>query len=323
MAHLSDGSIAMLDVSAPYLHIVSSTGKHLRSFLGAGEGPGKARMPLAISVEGPNLWVWDAGNRRLTLLSRDGKILREVPLRVEGNVLPMGPNRFLVVPMTGVGPGMDSLRAIRLAILDSIARPAATLFTYRDVVRSWVLPSGSMTRVGGQPLQPAAFTLTAPGGNGIAVVFPTVEERAGGTAFRLVRFAPSGVRLFDRWIAVRGVRVSPPWIDAVVRSLSIGPDSLDPGVTRRVRAALTIPKYLPAASVGFVGQNGETWLRDFSVGREERGWFVVSSDGEVAGRIAAPKGERILGLLGEQIVTTWEDVDGEPRLSLSRILRRP
>jgi hypothetical protein len=104
--------------------------------------------------------------------------------------------------------------------------------------------------------------------------------------------------------------------------LSSGPDSLDPSLRRRMRAALQTPDYLPAASVGFVGQNGETWLRDFAIGREERDWFVVSKSGAVVGRVALAKGEHILGLLGAEIVTTREGPDGEPQMTLYRVVRR-
>jgi hypothetical protein len=322
MTLLSDGTIAVLDASAPFLHLLGPTGKHLGAFLRAGEGPGSARMPLSITPDGRDLWVWDPGNRRLTLFDRAGKILRELPIRVEGNVVPLARNRFLVVPFTGFGPGLDSLRTVRLPIVDSTGRNLSTLYTYVDVVKALNIPSAGGARVGRQPLKPSAMPLASPGGNGVAVVFPTVVDRPGGAAFRLVRFAPSGQQLFDGWVPVTGVRVGSSQVEAAVRFLSSGPDSLDPSVPKRVRAAIEVPKYMPAASVGFAGRNGETWLRDYGLGREERDWFVVSATGQIVGRIPLASGERILGLLGERIVTTRDGPTGEPEWSIHRVVRR-
>mgnify|MGYP003382391934 CR=1 FL=1 len=322
MARLPDGTIAMLDVRAPFLHLVGPTGRHLGALLGAGEGPGSARMPMTIGAAGTDIWVWDPGNGRLTVLSPSGKVVREVPLRVEGSVSPLGPNRFLAVPLTAFGAGMDSVRTIRLAVLDSAGRTTATLFSYTDIVKSLVIPSVGGARVGRQPLRPSALPLSYPGEYGIAVVFPTVEDRGQGQAFRLVRFSPSGALLFDKWIAFKGIPVGQHEIADALRLLSSGPDSSGPGRARRVRAALAIPKYLAAASVGLLGPDGETWLREFSLGPGGRRWFVVSGQGRVIGRIEVPMGEQVVGLLNGLIATTSEDSNGEPELSLYRVVRR-
>lgn len=75
---LSDGTIVVADIGTAELRFFDSSGNHLHTIGGRGEGPGEFRFPL-LSLYGPRadtLLAWDPTLRRVTLVSSDGAIGR-------------------------------------------------------------------------------------------------------------------------------------------------------------------------------------------------------------------------------------------------------
>jgi len=71
------------------------------------------------------------------------------------------------------------------------------------------------------------------------------------------------------------------------------------------------------------GPGGETWLRDFALGRGGPGWFVVSATGSLLGRVTLGRDEQLASITPDgRLVVRGEGADGEPTLAFYRVDRR-
>jgi hypothetical protein len=73
------GNIYALKTQENQVWVFDSTGQRVRRFGRAGAGPGDFRLMGWGGFHGDNLWVSDARLRRITILSRDGEVVRTIP----------------------------------------------------------------------------------------------------------------------------------------------------------------------------------------------------------------------------------------------------
>lgn len=90
-------SLAVADMRASGVHILSRSLEGGRTIERRGEGPGEFRMPQGIAARADTLVVFDRGNRRLTWLDSDGSFVRQIGVMLVG-VQP----RFALLPSGGV-----------------------------------------------------------------------------------------------------------------------------------------------------------------------------------------------------------------------------
>lgn len=321
---LPDSSILLRDSRPPYIHLLDRAGRPLRSFVDYGGGPAHALDPQASGFLGGQVWLWDFGARRLSFFDLQGRLRRELPIRLDGVVIPISANRLLHYPSIGYSPGADSIRSITVNAIDSLGRTVGRRFGFTGVIPTLSIPtSGGKFIVGAQPYMRGPSPALFPHGQGLAIGFPNVERRSGGAAFHLVRIGDDGRTLFDGWVHVPGVRTTSADLDRAVTFLSTGPAAREPGHAGRVRQAVRVPDYLPAFSVGLVGPGGETWLREFALGRGGRAWYVVGASGVVLGRVLLPQEAQLVSIAPDgRLVVRSETEDGEPILELYRVVRR-
>lgn len=307
------------------VRIFSSTGRHLRTLGGRGEGPGEFRIlsPLAGLVE-DTIWTWDRRLSRITWFSTDGDVL--------GN---------MHVP---VNAGVDDLA--RLSDGTHLAKmafnPELKDGSYLAPGSIWKLDSAgnvrdSLQNVGGHDLQ---VTRNADGAvTGILLPpfgrFPVVATGADD-------------RIFTGWNGVYAV---------VVRSLAGDPVMVlsAPGLERRIDPAevrstrerwlercsdeqcqrninrmfdeLQLPDRRPAFSALRADPLGNLWVAEYDptgnvvVGWQGSGWHVFSGDGELLGRVAVPPGIRLYEIGANYVMGVRDNELGVPfvvRLPLSR-----
>jgi hypothetical protein len=81
VARLSSGGIAVADNSALEVRYFTADGDHIRTVGGEGEAPGEYRQIGALGrFAGDSIFVWDAFERRATILSSSGETVRVVSL---------------------------------------------------------------------------------------------------------------------------------------------------------------------------------------------------------------------------------------------------
>jgi hypothetical protein len=320
---LPDGRFLILDARAPFLHVLSRDGRIVRSFVAAGGGPGRASNPIGAGVFAGQIWLWDSGNGRMTYFDFEGSARREFPLRFNGSIVPLGPNRFMTAPFVGFGPSPASRPRTVLGIVDSTGAPRGQVVAFDDPApQIEIRRSNGAMSVGGQPYMRAAVKIYYPYGNGVVIAFPQVEVRAGTTSFRLIRADQDGKPQFDGWVPIPGIPLTEEHITAAVKFYTTSEDANDAGFASRVRAAIQRPKFLPAFSVGLTGLRGEVWLREFTLGREGGRWFVVSAAGTIVGRVTMPAGEQLISILPDGgVLASGEDADGEPTLTRYQVVR--
>lgn len=94
---LSDGSIAVADAGASMIRVYSADGRHLRSFGGAGDGPGEfRRIENLVRFGADTIGVYDTGRRRISVFSPEGSLVREVQLAQRATGLRAAPDGSFV-----------------------------------------------------------------------------------------------------------------------------------------------------------------------------------------------------------------------------------
>jgi hypothetical protein len=88
VTRLSDGSWAVANGGSQELRVFSAAGHHLRTIGGRGQGPGEFRaISYMRRLEGDSLFVYDAQNRRISILTPDGILTREWSTTQDGTAL--------------------------------------------------------------------------------------------------------------------------------------------------------------------------------------------------------------------------------------------
>lgn len=102
MAVDSDGSMYVYDAQVPALRKYDANGRFLRTFGRGGQGPGEYRSAggLAILPDGRVL-LWDSGNWRFNVYSRDGDVLPSWPTPSGATGASLGTSRALMVDTAG------------------------------------------------------------------------------------------------------------------------------------------------------------------------------------------------------------------------------
>jgi hypothetical protein len=231
-----DGRIYVFDRMAGEIRVFDSTGTHLRSFGGQGEGPGEFTRVAAgafLTRDG-TLLVPDVGNQRITTLGPQGNVLGSVPVSYAsgfpvrwdadggGNVFvqrrAMGfnedPQLAAGDPLVRIGPEGQEETLVLLPKAETVwMEGSAPRFRYFADEPSWdVGPTGTL-RIG--RTQAYRIEIRDPDGSLRSVVSRSWEPRPVTAADR-DRFEHLLRDALDR------AGVSPDGIDRQIRNLSYG-----------------------------------------------------------------------------------------------------
>lgn len=95
-----EGNVYACDFRANDIKKFDSSGKFVKTIGRQGPGPGEFAMPYGIAATADRLFVWELGNRRLSVLTRDGKFIKAESIQFsEGSPQKMRtlPNGDLIV----------------------------------------------------------------------------------------------------------------------------------------------------------------------------------------------------------------------------------
>ncbi len=96
-----DGTIAITDGQTYEIRLFDSSGRHVRTFGGRGEGPAEFSGPPWLRTVGTELLAWDAGALRLTRFDGEGQIISQLTPRDE--MFEVGVGRFPNGPVWDLG----------------------------------------------------------------------------------------------------------------------------------------------------------------------------------------------------------------------------
>jgi hypothetical protein len=345
------------------IRVYDANGRELRRFGGRGAGPGEFRGPTTIGVVGDTIWAVDpAGNRRLTLFSREGRVLHTAPAAVPS--VPVSSRyRATLTPtyMSSAGLLVSEVTSIytdprepdfRIAT-DTVLIPRLRFDLQARVVDTagWVpryaweqrFPTQPRTievvHVNGEryrrPVPPLDKRLVAPFAEGHFLVDRQTATNARRGSFRVTRVALGGKTVFSRDFVYRPVLYNGVVLDSIAAYYSYRRATADgtnavirpPGadsiqVRKALRAAIDFPRFPPPVQDHWVAHDGALWLRREDTGGGSFDWLVIEPDGNPRGVVRLKRRLRLLWSSGDTLWAIEPDEVDVPWLVRYRIARR-
>jgi len=320
---LSDGRIAVADAGSAEVRVFAGDGRPLARHGRKGEGPGEFMDPfLAGSLPGDTLVVFDAGLRRVSMLTADSGYVRSHQVGVEGGGYPIAQG-LMRDGSLAIGGGMyfssdqgfpsGALRApskyLVIAPDGSLGAdlgefPASEMFAKRTATsfQAFSIPLGRTTGF-------------APGAEHLWL--------GTGDSWELRRYGKSGVLE----LIVRVARPLAP-VTAALRDAAIEErvaEAADENDARRQRALLAelpFPTELPPYELFRTDSLDHVWIGEFAPPAAlTRHWTIVDAGGRVVGRLTTPERTVPLQIGADYLLgRTLDELDVE-RLTLWRLQR--
>lgn len=338
-----DQGVYVLDGQEAAVRVFDETGRPLRTVGRKGGGPGEFATPRRMGFLGDTLWVWDAGQSRVTLFEADGRPLTTLPVpRAEGLRAGEG-QRFGVLASGGravigtgpLSPLLASTDRLPLMVMDRDGGSATDTIAALDQDHATAVfitlagggtwrPSGetpglppqdqiASIEVAAQAFSDASIWDLAPSGEAVVLVDRNAAEAAADHAFGLTRVRLSGDTVFS----VRKPYTPIP-IPAVIT------DSIVARYTRSfneavVRDVIFLPPFYPPVDAVVVARDGRTWLgREAAVGATVQRWEVFDEDGQPLAALDLPAGLTVHDAADD---TVWGVVTDE--LDVPYVVRIP
>lgn len=308
---LPDGRIVVADAGSWEVRFFDSQGVFLTASGRRGDAPGEYRQIAGLGYgPGDSLWVYDFGNRRFTVLTAAGELVRTMNL---GGVL------------SAVG---------------AVGRLSDGSFVAREY---WSSGSHTGTVKSGLSREPAAVARYSSDGVNLDTIglFPGREVYIGSEDGRAVMSAPllarnASVALWDddiyvgdqerfeiglysssgalrRLIRLLGVelRVTQQDIDrAVAERLAAEPPERHP-MLRAHLDAMDVPETRPAYGRLLVDSRGDLWVAEYvSYPSEPTSWRVFDPEGRLLGLVRVPERFHVHQIGEDWVLGVWRDDSG-------------
>jgi len=307
LAVAPDGTIAVTQDQDGAVRFFTSSGEALGSFGRNGEGPGEFRGLNRLGWLADTLWVLDAMQARITLISPERELVRTIRTPTRAGPAPADSGRIPEFPIA-IPIGIRGDGALHVMLMPGVGQPVPE--PYRDAT-AWgiVSLSGIIGRIVSvrRPPSDAAVRLSSARGVSVASVPFTsrthygvsadgsrsvlaespVEGPAAGSIDVSV-FGPAGDTLLFRRYPFEGVPIPAAVADSVMsaRERQLGANS--PELAAAFRKGARLPRIHPPVASLIVGRDGTVWMeRPGDAGR--RVYFVVDSLGEPVGTIDLPR----------------------------------
>lgn len=306
-----------------------------------GFGPGEFVETTALGWYGPNLWVVDAQQGRISWFDAFGTLIRTTTPRrsipegyvaVPRIVAPLSNDMMLLDMLAHVLPGNAGSPFKRFAVSDTAGMITHELFRLanthsRLAVMNPRLPGrGLFAR---QPFGDDPLMSVDPAGEFIAVVDRpvAVDERLG--AYSVTRYAPNGDTVWSVQRSYRPVPLGQNTVDAFsndfVESVL---KARGPGIRSRseaevaVKAALYRPRFLPPVSNVLVGSDGRIWVQRNHGDTDSSRWDVFSPEGKLLGEVSGPAGITLLDSRDNRVLGVTKGAFDEPYMEVHRLVER-
>jgi hypothetical protein len=286
-----------------------------------GMGPGEFEMFGNIGWMADTVWVGDISQRRTTLISPDGKVLRTVPDPItpayerEEGAQPRPTGKYASIFATH-------------AMLPNGSMLGNALLTQSDAqgkrLRAYMMvpPSGEPRTLVSFPedgrRSPLLFqtqVIFDPDGSGFAKVTVDSMAVAGGT-YTITRTRFTGEQVFSRSFPYTGVKLSQGEIDAALARMmpSRGSEGDEPAIRKQVEAQqIEARKQIPPVRVPIngarFGLDGTMWVY-LPIVADTQTLLILNSRGTVVNSLALPKGKTFAAGSATHVWLREADADG-------------
>jgi len=300
---LANGAILVAEGGSQELRVFDGVGTHVRTFGGAGRGPGELTNIMNVAgISGDTIRVWDARARRVTSFLADGTFLGDLSLSFD---------RF-AAPRWTYSLDDGSL------LVDALDMPAGGLpdgpyqapYFLRRMDGAGLVDT--VATLPGEHMSPGEAMMTLPDGRR-----QTVDVILGALIDNEAHAVASGEHFYvgynDHYLIQRrtfsgdvDMVISVPdlerpmeaaALDSVVQYRLDDCSGRGPDCERMVRMTMEAfdpPEMRPAYSALLVDAGDRLWVADWvHRGAQPTVWHVFSPDGELLGRVAIPDGLRV------------------------------
>lgn len=320
VTRLSDGTIVIANNGSSEVRFYDDAGRYLRSSGQRGGGPGEFEsISLMRRLAGDTLLVWDARNRRVTLLGPDGTYIRDFT--------PEGMNGQVV---SGVGAALEDGT---LLARGTGRVPSASTRSHRDTLHYSVIRGDSVRELRRYPGAERSLQIQESGGRVMSIMISqvafgrTAHAAAGRDGFYIGSSDTYEIHRYDADGTLRGIIRSAhvpeqpvtadlfqAWVDATLerRAQSFTESGLefDAAAVRKdveeSERAPTVPLYGDLLA----DQAGGVWVKDYVMpgpdGRPER-WTIFAEDGTMRGAIDLPPRFRPMYVDGDTVAGVITD----------------
>ena len=326
-----DGTLVVSQPDANYLVLYDSTGKFIRTLGRSGRGPGEFSEISKWGWRGDSIWVYDRVLRRLTVLARNGGVVRDT-----SGLLGAGPDEAFAALLSN---GAMLIRQHDFTAIDWRRAPAGTqlplsfrlempngtrgpeigpfrMVTTTIAVETEAKNGAKATSFVPWLWQDNPLVGVSPNGAHIVVVEAPYPTTSTGS-FRVHTYAPTGQLVSS----TASTFVATPITQAIRDSVNqlVGNRLTTKILNTALQRAPKPPQWLRAFDRLVVLNDGTLWLR--SPANTQR-WFAVSTRGRIMAQIRVPAGGEILDGRGESVWVSVPDDMDVPSIVRYKIDRR-
>jgi hypothetical protein len=318
-ALLEDGHIAVADAGAQEIRVFESSGTHVSTFGGPGDGPGEFRaLSLVIDYPGDSVAAFDGRHHRTTIHSTSSGGYRTIQNQIDGNYNVFGhggSGPFLLYSPGGsfrpdLAPGPQWVHS-NIVAMDPDDGSSRVIANLPDRWRA-VGPDGNAPMP-----QPLRYAIQAVAEDGFYWGTPDRYE------IRYYDFEGRTRRIIRRPVEPRAVERS--MIDRFVE--------IELARVRRFQGEEAVPaararyeneqygEYVPLFQTAFVDDQERLWVgsSEWPSDRPADTWNVFSPAGQWLGQLEAPDDLRIVDVRGSLILGIWHDAFDVPHVQLHRL----
>jgi len=299
-----EGLIVVVDGRERRLHIFDSFGKHLARVGRHGGGPAEFEIISGIGFLADTIYVIDFGNRRTSLLSRDGQELARVRYEPDGPVrsttgLRAAFPEVLLRDSTALGKARAPREAVQRGTIthEPVLRMTRSGKVVDTVVWTKTHANAPMRGAGGssiaQPFEDATLIAISPRIGRSILVERRAATSSSARRFSVASISPAGDTLFNRSYEYAPQRLTTDMLQKAIAPL------LEAGrkagyAESEILAAVKKPSFLPPVSRVVAGADGSVWLERSASGSAMARWWILKRDGSLAGSVDMPGHLKIL-----------------------------
>lgn len=317
---LSDGTIVIANTGSSEVRYYDEAGRHLRSSGRRGGGPGEFEsISFMRRLAGDTVLIWDARNRRVTLLGPDGAYIRDfTPEGMNGQVM----------------SGVDAALEDGTLLARGTGRvPSASTTSHRDTLHYSTIRGDSVRELPRYPGAERSLRIQESGGRIMSIMISqvafarTAHTAAGRDGFYIGASDAYEVHRYDGAGTLRAIIRSAhvperpvtadlfqAWVDATLerraRSFTESGLEFDAAAVRKdVEESERAPS-VPLFGDLVADQAGGVWVQDYVMpgadGRPER-WTIFAEDGTMRGAIDLPPRFRPMYVDGDTVTGVITD----------------
>lgn len=301
----TDSTILVLEAAPPRVAVFRPSGEWISDFGRSGDGPGELRRPGEIGLVGGEVWIGDAGGRRLEVFRMDGGSIRSYRWELPPDSL--GAPAFAMAQLSDgsilAGPGNLSLGAVVQGVVKHRSYYRATTEgvplgeVYREVLSpsdfvQGDLPGGGMF-VGVHPIRESPLVAVYPDGSGLVAVERLAARSRAEEAFRVRVFGAEGHLETDVEVPYEPLPAE-GWRERFAAELENGmleqTGTVDRPTLEAYREAPAERAYYPPVTRVLAGADGSIWIRREEVKADSVRWQVLGRDGDLLGGLSTRSG---------------------------------